>query len=204
MSKNSLYVHVVLDNSGSMLRAKSQTLTALNKYLDDLQDDAVVSLNRFGLRSERLRTKVNKAAAKITPDEYPCNSGTALYDAIGKAISEVDAEAKDFDRIALVIQTDGQELDSKEFTFEAVKQLLDDKQNGEGWLIVFLGAGLSAVRAFRSLGATPDLVMDYSHAAPEAAFNASSRATAMYASASTRSVGRLKAAFTDDERKKSR
>lgn len=199
--KNKLYVHVVLDNSGSMLPNKSATLRALNGYFDGLQEDAICSVNLFGTESKRHRTQVDREAAKITPDEYPCNSGTALYDAIGFVITEIDAEAKDFDRIVLVVHTDGQELNSKEFTFDQVKQLLDDKQNGEGWLVVFLGSGLSVHRQSVAMAGTASNAINALNVAES--YAATARATTAYSLASTRAEGRVSSVFTPDERKRS-
>jgi hypothetical protein len=201
---NRLYVKVLLDNSGSMLANKSVTLTALNKYLDGLQDDAVVSVNLFGYVTDVKRTKVDKQAAKIKPQEYPCDKGTALFDAIGVGISQVDEEAKDFDRIVLVVQTDGQERDSREFTLPMVQQLLRDKQEGEGWLVVFLGAGLQAFAQAGAMGFLQANSLQYDAAASTNAFQGATRSTMAYAASQNRAEGIAASAFTPEERARSR
>jgi len=200
--KNSLYVHVVLDSSGSMLRNKSTTLKACNDYITALEDGTVVTVDRFAYKPHRLRDAVPKAEAIITPDEYPCDGGTALYDAIGHAVAAIDAKAKDFDRIALVVQTDGAETSSSEFKLDAIRQILQDKQEGEGWLILYLGAGLPAAQQFLDLGATAGMTANYTASNSHDAFAGATRATQAYAVSSNRTTGRTAAAFTADERKK--
>lgn len=201
MSTNSLYVHVVLDGSGSMLVNKSVTLKALNDYTRALDDDTVITIDRFAYSPHRLRTTCRKPQALVLANEYPCEGGTALYDAIGHAVASVDQHAVGFDRVALVIQTDGHERDSKEFTLSAIRQLLRDKEEGEGWLIVYLGAGLQAAEQLAALGSNHHNTAMYSPAVSGQAFSAAANSTLRYSMASTRAVGRTASAFTDQERK---
>lgn len=201
MSKNSLYVHVVLDSSGSMLLGKSITLKALNDYIRALDDDTVITVDRFAYSPHRLRTACPKQEAIILANEYPCEGGTALYDAIGHAIAAVDQHAVGFDRVALVIQTDGQERDSKEFKLDTICQLLRDKEEGEGWLIVYLGAGLQAAEQLAALGGNHHNTAMYSPAVSGQAFSAAANSTLRYSTATTRTMGRTASAFTDQERK---
>lgn len=201
MKKNSLYVHIVLDSSGSMLRNKSVTLKACNDYIVALDPGTVVTVDRFAYKSHRLRDACPKDAASLTPNEYPCEGGTALYDAIGQAVASIDQKAKDFDRIALVVQTDGMEMNSTEFTLASIRQILQDKQEGEGWLIAYLGAGLAATQQFAAMGATASNVANYAGLNASDAFSSVSRATRAYTSSATRATGRLQSAFTAAERK---
>lgn len=202
--KNSLFVHIVLDASGSMLAAKGPTLKACNDYIEALGDDTVVTVDIFSTRVSRLRDAVPKGQAKIRPEEYPCVGNTALYDATGGAIQSIDSKAAGFDRIALVIQTDGRENASREFTLDAIRTLLRDKQDGEGWLIVYLGANIAATTQFLAMGATPESTMTYDAALSGNAMQAVTRSTLSYSMAQSRYAGRAQAAFTDKERAKSK
>ncbi len=200
--KNSLHVHVVLDSSGSMLRNKAVTLTALNNYIKALDDGTVVTVDRFATVPVRIFEGLPKDKAFVAPEKYPCEGNTALYDAIGHAVAAIDEKAKDFDRIALVVQTDGAENCSREFTLEAIRQILRDKQEGEGWLIIYLGAGLQAQRQFLDMGATAANTANYNTFQTESAFQGVTRATQAYSLSTSRSAGRAQASFTDAERKK--
>lgn len=203
---NKLYVHCLIDASGSMLANKGPTLTAYNQYIEGLDNDAVVSLSTFSSRGgvRRVHTNVDPGRAKFMADDYECVGNTPLFDAIGQTIQEIDTAAKEFDRIVLVVQTDGEETSSREFTKNAVRQLLQDKQDGEGWLVVFLGANLEAAAQSAGLGIDALNTMQYAAHNSGEAFAFIGRATSSYTSAPTRAAGRLAANFTDDERRRSR
>lgn len=205
---NSMYVHVLLDRSGSMLARKGPTVAAYNSYIDGLPDDAVISLSTFSIGDlKHPRTNVGKARAKFTADEYDCIGGTALLDGIGTVIQMIDSAAKEFDRVTLVILTDGQELNSREFTRDQIKQLLTDKQEGEGWLVVFLGATADAFAQAPAMGFVGANTMQYDGASIGATANmgnALRRSTMAYAAAPTRVAGRAKSTFTSGERDKAK
>lgn len=203
--KSKLYVHVLLDRSGSMYANKGPTVAAYNNYIDGLPDDAVVSLTLFSSRGiTHPRQNVGKAKAKLSADDYDCVGDTPLRDAIGQTVQMIDTAAKEFDRITMVIQTDGQDTNSREFTPAQIKQLLTDKQEGEGWLVIFLGAGMEAFSQAENLGMALANSMQYDLANSAVAMASVNRSTQAYYSAPTAAVGRSLASFTDDERKKSR
>lgn len=203
--KGKLYVHVLLDCSGSMQANKSVTTAAYNQYINSLPDDAVISLSMFATGPMRHPiVNADKRHAKITVEQYEIFGGTALYDAIGSTIQMIDTQAKEYDRVAFVIQTDGQEIDSKEVTLAQVRQMLTDKQEGEGWLVVFLGANLDAFSQARHMGVMMGNAMQYDALNTAQAMNAVGRSTMSYASAQTAQDGRRFSVFTDDERNKSR
>lgn len=203
--KNSMFVRLLLDSSGAMLGARSLTIKGTNDYLDTLPLDATVTTSRFATPYgvKRIHTNVKPDRAKITDADYPCIGGTPLYDAIGTSIQEIDTEAKEYDRVVFVIQTDGQETgESKEFTLASIKQLLSDKQDGEGWLVVFLGANVAAMQQAAMMGVTAANSVIYSTANSEAAFRSLGRSSQAYAVSSSRAEGRQQAAFTVEERNK--
>lgn len=205
--KNRLYVHALIDASTSMLPVKGPTLTAYNQYVESLDNDAVVSLSTFSSRGgiKRIHTNVDPGRAKLLADDYECRGDTPLYDAIGETIQEIDTAAKEFDRIVIVIQTDGADNTSREFNREKVRQMLTDKQEGEGWLVVFLGANLQAAEQAAYLGIAAANAMQYEGTNSEMAFASVGRATRSYNNTFGSAVGaRGAAAFTDDERKRSR
>lgn len=203
--KGKLYVHVLLDRSGSMLARKGPTVAAYNSYVDSLPDDVVVSLTTFSSRGIlHPRINVAKDKAKFSADEYECVGDTPLYDAIGSTIQMIDTAAKEYDRVTMVVQTDGQENKSREFNRDQIKQLLTDKQEGEGWLVVFLGATLDAYQQAESIGMQRNTSMLYDTANAAVAMAAVGRATQSYSTASTRTMGRSLGAFTSDERDKAK
>jgi len=197
------FVKVLIDSSGSMLHAKSATVAGYNNYVGTLDKDSTVSVAIFatpyGLK--RIHTNVVPAYAKLNPDDYPCIGGTPLYDAIGRTIQEIDTEAKEYDRVILVIQTDGAETgESTEFTMDMVRKLLADKQEGEGWLVVFLGAGVDSMAQAAAIGIRRTTSASYATGQSMQAFAAVSRSTASYTMGSNRGEAIQNASFTDEER----
>lgn len=76
---------------------------------------------------------------------------TALYDAIGKAISETGsilASLKEDDRpgrVMFVIQTDGQENASREYKSAAIAELIKKQTDIYAWQFQFIGADQTSV-----------------------------------------------------------
>ena len=83
---------------------------------------------------------------------------TALLDAIGKTINSVGeklaalAEEDRPAKICMIVQTDGQENASKEFTKDSVKKMIDTQTNVFNWQFQFIGATLESVNEAQSLG----------------------------------------------------
>ena len=69
-------------------------------------------------------------------DAFP-RGYTPLNDAIGKIVAL--AKAGDYDKLALIIMTDGHENASTELTVPQAKALLDECR-AKGWQVIFLGA----------------------------------------------------------------
>ena len=79
---------------------------------------------------------------------------TPLIDAavkIIKATTEAVAARKDDPAVVIVLQTDGQENVSVEYTTADLALLVKEKEQA-GWQFVFLGAGLDAFAAAREAG----------------------------------------------------
>jgi hypothetical protein len=113
------------------------------------------------------------AAALLPPITYAANQltyrpygGTALYDAIGKTVNALEAEATSKDKVLVVIHTDGYENSSREFTLEqiqsTIKRLDTDDSN---WTFVFLGSGLDAKVAGGFIGIRPQFTYSHDHSA---------------------------------------
>lgn len=93
----------------------------------------------------------------ILPSAFSPRGMTPLLDAIGISIEDVEdwlvsKENKDFDgKVLFVVNTDGLENASVEFTVEDIKKRIAEKEK-EGWEFVFMGAGIDAVEESSKLG----------------------------------------------------
>ncbi len=137
----------------------------------------------------------------LTPQTYEPRGSTPLYDAIGECIRRVEAKGR---AVINVIVTDGHENASQEFTLDAVKALVKEKE-AEGQTFVFLGANIDAFAVGASFGAQAANVSNYAQAHTVAAFTNTAHSTMMRA-ASARTMGvRASAslAFYDDAQRAS-
>lgn len=154
-----ILVNVILDRSGSMESNRAGTISGFNEYLKGLKADAktkyFISLTQFDAPSnapELTVSYLDKPLAEV-PDldtsTYEPRGMTPLYDAIGEITRRItDTKGRP---VLCVVITDGLENASQEFTKDAIKALIKQKE-GEGWTWVFLGANIDSYAAGGSIG----------------------------------------------------
>lgn len=165
--KNKVFVSFLLDETGSMLSCRDETISGFNEYVQSLASDKdsdyKFTLTLFNSEKVEIRhyavdvSKVNK----LTSNTYAPTSMTPLYDAIAKSIAFADAEVKKKDRVVFVIMTDGEENSSKEYTLKAVREMIEDRQKN-GWKFLFLGADIDSYAVGGSLGVDANTISNYS------------------------------------------
>ena len=147
--KQRVLVNVILDKSGSMSSKLNDVIEGFNAYIDGLakenEVDYLFSLTLFdtlvGYRHVAIPlTKVKK----LDPKSYVPGGNTALNDAIGITVRKVEADKPQVDKVITVIMTDGEENSSREWTLDAVKALIEQKEKEGVWTFVFLGAAPDA------------------------------------------------------------
>ena len=130
----------LLDETGSMLDDKVETIQAFNGYLDGLRkEEALFYLTLFNSEKTEQR-HVGTPVAEVTPlddETYQPHAMTPLLDAIAKTIVPMIVEAM------MVVLTDGMENASHEYSLDGVKALISEKEKA-GWKFIFLGAGPDA------------------------------------------------------------
>jgi hypothetical protein len=150
---------ILLDRSGSMAELWKEALGAVNAYAKKLADDKVdtgITVAVFDTGSDgALDFKVVRD--RITPptfvpltdaDAIP-RASTPLNDAVGRIVAL--AQAGGYDKVAIVIMTDGYENASRELTVQQAKALLDVCRQ-RNWQVVFLGANFDNTRQGASYG----------------------------------------------------
>jgi hypothetical protein len=137
---------ILLDRSGSMQSMWGEALSAVNSYVAKLAKDGVdtgVTLATFDtdqgkLCFDTIRDRILPNTWKPVDDTDAQPRGmTPLNDAVGKIVAL--AKAGNYDRLAIIIMTDGHENASKELTVSAAKALLDECR-AKNWQVIFLGA----------------------------------------------------------------
>lgn len=132
--------------SGSMLANTVEVITAYNAFVEQQKQliaenntIATFALGVFNDTYTELYTKVPAdAVPELTTKQYTACGWTALYDALGSAIASMAGEKK----VIFFIETDGMENASKEYSREAVMQLVKERKQ-DGWEFIFSGADLS-------------------------------------------------------------
>ncbi|MBM4467247.1 MAG: VWA domain-containing protein [Chloroflexi bacterium] len=195
--KAKVLVSFILDETGSMQVVKGPTISGFNEYVQSLRqednaDDVRFMLTKFNSEKiELVHDSVKLSDVALLDDaSYSPNYLTPLYDVIGKTIKAI---SDDGCNVLFVIQTDGQENYSKEFTREAIFTVIAEKKKA-GWTFVFLGADQDAWDVGMQLGLDKGNVMSYNSAETKAMFRTLSTATGCY----TRSGGTLTADFFQD------
>ncbi len=151
---------ILLDRSGSMGSLWKEAINSINEYVKKLADDNVdtgVTLMAFDQgpdgkldlvkMQDRILPKTwlaVKADGVVTP-----RGMTPLNDAVGRIVAM--AEAGNYDKVAIIIMTDGQENASRELSVAQAKALLD-KCRAKNWQVIFLGANFDNVAQATSYG----------------------------------------------------
>ena len=156
-----IFITAVIDLSGSMYASGlvQETLNGVNKLASEqaAEGRGWMSLTTFDNKvTSRYRAWGLADMPTITEADVEGHHGmTALYDAVGTAISDTDAWVRDnpwFDGKHLVaIVTDGHENCSWNYTAAQVRELKVTKE-AHGWGFVFLGAGIDAWDQGRAFG----------------------------------------------------
>jgi len=197
-----LNIRVVLDRSGSMSNCVYQTIDALNGYLSGLKEDnteGVVTISLFD--SESIDLGLNRVFIKdVAPLDYSFlipRASTPLFDAIGASIYEhSNYDVTEQDKKVLVIVTDGYENASREYSADAIKKLVQEKEEA-GWLIVYLGSDHDIYKQTQMIGLGPERSIRYSKAKSGSAFRSVHRTSRDY----YRGTKAIDIEFTEDERR---
>jgi hypothetical protein len=135
-----------------------------------------------------------------TLGEFQPRASTPLYDAIGYTVAEVEKRSAGFDRVALVILTDGFENTSTHFKRADVLKLLREKQERDGWLVIYLGANQDAWVVGEQFGTVADNSLSVESGQFGFALDSVGRATRSYTESSNRQTGRALSSFSREDR----
>jgi uncharacterized protein YegL len=158
------HLYLLLDRSGSMSSMGTQVVEGINHLIAEQQadgGDALMTLVQFDTHDHQetifdavpIRELVPMGIADFQP-----RGGTPLLDALGilvgratNRIAERAAAGLPAEEILFVALTDGQENASHEFTLDAIRATVDQRQ-ADGWSFVFMGADLSVYAEATQMG----------------------------------------------------
>lgn len=161
-------IAVLLDRSGSMEAVKSDTEGGFNAFVDSQRaepGEARVTLAQFDTQYEVVYA--DRPLADVPRLALQPRGGTALYDSLGRIITDTGAELAalpEHERpgtVIVVVLTDGHENSSREWSHEAVTAAIKRQESEYAWDFVFLGANMDAVAIGTSLGFAADKSMTW-------------------------------------------
>lgn len=137
-------IYAIIDGSGSMRDIREQVRDGLNEYVKEQKETAFNDTVLFSLTvfdDKVVKTYEGEDISLIkefTTSDIFLGGSTALYDAIGKTLSNADEDPAD--RNLVVIYTDGHENASREFKREQIADMIRDLEATGKWQVVYLGA----------------------------------------------------------------
>ena len=148
-------VIILLDESGSMYNIRDDILSSVNSFIDkqknvvEGQAEDVLTLIKFSDIVIQPFAIQDQCMNQLTPfNDYTPSGGTALFDAIGTAITTYQHE----DKVVMVIVTDGQENASRKYTTKNSIQELISTQKEKGWNFVYLSTDIDTFTQGSSIG----------------------------------------------------
>lgn len=152
VNKDLTEIIFVLDKSGSMWDVKSDTIGGFNQFIEDqkkLPGEALFTFITFDTTYNKVSEgALLESVAHLNENTYNPGGGTALYDAVNRAIADTvtrhnDTKSDDTPgKVIMVVLTDGQENSSREVRdLKKIAEMVKEREK-LGWEVLFLGADL--------------------------------------------------------------
>ena len=143
---------IIVDASGSMTPIYEQALAGIN----------VLSFASGGEPLQyAYRNTIAEQTTPLTPNDYTLRGMTALYDAIGTSVTDLERNKGKEDKVLVTIITDGYENDSIEWDGASVKKLID-RLCKKGWVFTYIGANQDAALEAGKIGVKNSLTFEAS------------------------------------------
>jgi hypothetical protein len=163
--KSTTHYLLLLDRSGSMASCWPATMESLEgqmaaiKKLGEEHPDLPIRVT-VSFFNTILSPFIKQAPARellpIQFDSIDPEGGTALLDALGTSLNEINDQMEDGDDAVAVILTDGEENSSRTYTYDYVGGLIKHLKSTERWKFKMLGADFDS---FTSIGSKINLTI---------------------------------------------
>lgn len=195
---------ILLDRSGSMEgKMWKEALGAINGYVKKLADDNVdtgVTLAVFDTNEpfEIIRDRITpKTWKSVTNDDASPRGGTPLNDATGSLLDLAEKgppSGGQYEKVAIIIMTDGEENSSKEYTVEKIKERLD-RVRAKNWQVIFLGANFDNAKQATNYGVSSGMHVNSSERNLGAVMRATATKRGMFSSGAVQDMS-----YSDEEK----
>lgn len=150
MKTEQIHNVIILDESGSMMSIKDQIISGFNETTQSIRNAqknfpeqehtiSVITFNGAAIKTLHLCDSVDQLK-EIDANLYQPDDMTPLFDAIGKAVaqlnSKIDTQVEH--HVLVTILTDGEENDSREFTGEDIKKIIENLKE-KNWTFTYIG-----------------------------------------------------------------
>ena len=139
---------IIVDESGSMSIIRRQAFTGMNETLQTVRkmqekfpdQEQRVTLVTFdtGHTTWHYDNTPASQTKDLSWEAYNPGGGTPLYDAMGMAISKVNAQIADDDNVLVTVITDGEENSSQEWTLKMIRTMIE-KLKKQHWTFTLIG-----------------------------------------------------------------
>jgi len=181
--------------SGSMWPLATDVRGGHNNYVAELRTKGegfrlTTTVFNTGLEHICLDATLNEVP-ELNNVNYNPRGGTALLDAVGKTVTAFESRTKlrKADRILVVIQTDGEENSSREWTSDGIKQLISAREGTDQWGFIYLGQGIDTWSQADSIGIQRSQYINTNYSATGTASSWSGLYSAGTSWAAGRSIG---------------
>jgi hypothetical protein len=208
MNKDYTHIAMIIDRSGSMspcwkdVCGGYEEIVKTNKEAPGKCTFTVAAFDtHYDLLEDFTDIKDVKEQLTVNP-----RGGTALLDAVGKTIVSVGEklaalpEAERPMKVCIIIQTDGEENSSVEFTKDAIKKMIDEQTNTYQWQFQFLGASLDSVQDAVSWGIHLSNTSTYNTSNSDVTFKVMGEKMTRMRSADSMAMYAASVAWTDEEK----
>jgi uncharacterized protein YegL len=166
-----VYNLIILDESGSMQSIKEQIISGFNKLVQSIKEVeqqypeqehfiSVVSFNSCGLKVLHTIDSISKLK-EINSSQYSPGCGTPLFDAVGFSVNALKdtLQTKTKYKVLVTIMTDGLENDSRKYSGEDIKSLVDTLKQ-QNWTFTYIGTDHDIESIAKSLSIDNKLYFD--------------------------------------------
>jgi uncharacterized protein YegL len=155
--------HLIVDKSGSMSDCIESTINGFNEQVNRIkhnelefkEEEITMGLTTFNTFVDHHYFQLEpKAAELLNYQNYRPNGSTALMDAVGETVSQIErkiAESTLPTTVIVVILTDGYENASKSYNLVKIRNMISRLEETSKWTFSFIGATLDAVEVAESM-----------------------------------------------------
>ncbi len=172
MKKGLTKIVFVVDRSGSMASVSKDMIGGFNRYIKTQKENKVgecsVTFVQFDTSYDVVYKNISvENVQDLTDETFVPRGSTALYDAVGKAVTDVGIELNLLtederpEKVLVVILTDGEENASRKFTSEQVKELVKHQTDVYKWEFVYIGANQDVWAVGNTLGISASNITSY-------------------------------------------